>query len=136
MEQSKIIDMLETYQNIIWIFSEFLYAWFDIFASLSDLFIWFGQLDCFFLQRERCFVMGLIIRCSILVTERDMTCTCIIAIKDKKMGFIHINWVDFVYNMSSCLRRYSVLYELNTLDTCWITVDVWSNSSRCRQESV
>ena len=32
--------------------------------------------------------------------------------------------------------RYSVLYELNTLDACWIAVDVWSNSSRCRQESV
>ena len=26
-------------------------------------------------------------------------------------------------------------YELNTLDACWIAVDVWSNSSRCRQES-
>ena len=27
-------------------------------------------------------------------------------------------------------------YELNTLDACWIAVDVWSNSTRCRQESV
>ena len=27
-------------------------------------------------------------------------------------------------------------YELNTLDACWIAVDVWGNSSRCRQESV
>ena len=27
-------------------------------------------------------------------------------------------------------------YELNTLDACWIVVDVWSSSSRCRQESV
>ena len=27
-------------------------------------------------------------------------------------------------------------YELNTLDACWIAVDMWSNSSRCRQESV
>ena len=26
--------------------------------------------------------------------------------------------------------------ELNTLDACWIAVDVWSNSSICRQESV
>ena len=38
--------------------------------------------------------------------------------------------------MSSCLKRYSILYELNTLDACWIAVDVWSNSSRCRQVSV
>ena len=27
-------------------------------------------------------------------------------------------------------------YELNTLDACWIAFNVWSNSSRCRQESV
>ena len=27
-------------------------------------------------------------------------------------------------------------YELNTMDACWIEVDVWSNSSRCMQESV
>ena len=27
-------------------------------------------------------------------------------------------------------------YELNTLDACWIAVNVWTNSSRCRQESV
>ena len=38
--------------------------------------------------------------------------------------------------MSSYLMRYSVLYELNTLDACWIAVDVWSNSSRCRIISV
>ena len=36
--------------------------------------------------------------------------------------------------MSSFSKHYSVL--LNTLDACWITVDGWSNSSRCRQESV
>ena len=60
---------------------------------------------------------------------------CMIAIQGKKMGFIH-TWVYLVYTMSSCLRRYFVLYELNTLDACWIAVDVWSNSSRCRQESV
>ena len=61
---------------------------------------------------------------------------CIIAIKGKTMGFIHIDWIYFVYIMSSCLRRYSILYELNTLDAYWIAVDGWGNSSRCRQESV
>ena len=38
-----------------------------------------------------------------------------------------------LYIMSSCLRRYSVRHELNTLDACWIAFDVWSNSSRCRK---
>ena len=60
----------------------------------------------------------------------DKTRICIVAIKGKMMGFIHIARLYFVYIMSSCLRRYSVLYELNTLDACWMAVDVWSNS-RC-----
>ena len=39
--------------------------------------------------------------------------------------------------MSLFLLHYSVfIHELNTLDGCWIAVDVWINSSRCRQESV
>ena len=80
--------------------------------------------------------MGSILRCSIQVTEKGMPYICIVVIKDKKMGFIHIDWVYFVYIMSSFLRRYSVLDELNTLDAYWIAVDVWGNSSRCRQESV
>ena len=61
---------------------------------------------------------------------------CIVAVEDKKMGFISYCMSLSHYIMSSFLMRYSVLYELNTLDACWIAVDVWSNSSRCRQESV
>ena len=40
---------------------------------------------------------------------------------------------------TSCHRSYYLTlfpHELNTLDACWIAVDVWYNSSRCRQESV
>ena len=28
--------------------------------------------------------------------------------------------------MSSFLMCYSILHELNTLDACWVAVDVWS----------
>ena len=58
------------------------------------------------------------------VTEGDKTHISIVPVKGKMRWFIHINWVDFVYNMSSCLRRYSVFHELNTLDACWTAVDV------------
>ena len=61
---------------------------------------------------------------------------CIVAIEDKNMGFISYCMSLSLYIMSSLLMCYSVLYELNTLDACWIAVDVWSNSCRCRQESV
>ena len=50
------------------------------------------------------------------------------------MGYLSYCMNLFLYIMSSCLRRYSVL--LNTLDAWLIAVDEWSNSSRCRQESV
>ena len=71
----------------------------------------------------------------IAVAEGEKTRICVIAIKGKTIGFIHIDWVYFVYIMSSCLRRYSIFYELSTIDACWIAVDSWSTSSRCRQES-
>ena len=52
------------------------------------------------------------------------------------MGVLSYSMNLSLYIMSYFLMRYSVLYELNTLDACWIAVDVWSSSSRCRQESV
>ena len=50
------------------------------------------------------------------------------------MGFLSYCMNLSLDIMSSCLRRYSVL--LNTLDACWIAVDEWSNSSRCRIVSI
>ena len=40
----------------------------------------------------------------------------IVAIEDKKMGFSSYCLSLFLYIMSSYLKRYSVLHELNTLD--------------------
>ena len=57
---------------------------------------------------------------------------CIVAFEDKMMGFISYFLSLSLYIMLSCLMRYSILYELNNLDACWIAVHVWSNSSRCR----
>jgi hypothetical protein len=41
---------------------------------------------------------------------------CIVATKGKTTGFNHIAWFYSIYIMSSCLKRYSVLHELNTID--------------------
>ena len=41
---------------------------------------------------------------------------CIVAIEDKKMGFISYCLSLSLYVISSFLMRYSVLYGLNTLD--------------------
>ena len=42
---------------------------------------------------------------------------CIVAVEDKKMGFISYCMSLSLYIMSFCLMRYSILYELNTLDS-------------------
>ena len=42
---------------------------------------------------------------------------CIVSIEDNKMGFISYCLSLSLYIMSSCLMCYSVLCELNTLDT-------------------
>ena len=63
-------------------------------------------------------------------------CIVLLPSRIKRWGFTSYCLSLFLYIMSSYLRRYSVLYELNTLYACWMAVDVWSNSSRCRQESV
>ena len=60
--------------------------------------------------------MGSILRCLFPVTEGDMKHICIVAIKGKKMGFSSYCLSLSLYIMSSYLRRYSVLYELNTLE--------------------
>ena len=63
---------------------------------------------------------------------------CIVAIEDKKMGFISYCMSLSLYIMSSFIMCYSVLYELNTLDAgrsrsmCGvIVVDVGRSRSTC-----
>ena len=53
----------------------------------------------------------------------------------KRWGYIIL--LDFIpLHHVIFLNALLCSYELNTLDACWIAVDVWSNSSRRRQESV
>ena len=80
--------------------------------------------------------MGSIVRCSFPVTEGAARHVLIIAIKDNKDG-VCIILLEFVpLHHDILLKALLCSYELNTQDACWIAVDVWSNSSRCRQESV
>ena len=78
--------------------------------------------------------MGSILRCSIPVIERDMTRICIVAIKDKRQDLFIL--LEFSSLHHVILLKALLCLILNTLDACWIAVDGWSNSSRCRQESV
>ena len=59
---------------------------------------------------------------------------CIVAIKKDGVYIILLEFIPLHHVILPNALLCS--YELNTLDACWIAVDVWSNSSRCRQESV
>ena len=61
---------------------------------------------------------------------------CVVAIKDKKMGVFFILHESIPLHHVFLLKALLCFLELNTLDACWIAVDEWSNSSRCRHESV
>ena len=96
----------------------------------------FGQLDLFILQWEEVPGSGFDLTVLDPSDRKGTDMYCIVAIEDKKMGFISYCMSLSLYIMSSSLKHYSVSYKLNTLDACWIAVDVWSNSSRCRIVSV
>ena len=53
----------------------------------------------------------------------------------KRWGLYHIAWVIPLHH-AILPNALLCSYELNTLDACWIAVDVWSNRSRCRIVSV
>ena len=124
---------LEYYLNLLWILICMIWylcksLWtIDLVWPIRLVFLAMGEVLSFGFNLAMIYIQ---------VTKRDKTRICIVDIKDKTMGFIHIAWLYFVYIMSSFFRSYSVLYELNTLHACWIAFDVWSNSSRCRKESV
>ena len=53
----------------------------------------------------------------------------------KRWGLYHMHEFIPLHNVI-LLKALLCSYELNTLDACWIAVDVRSNSSRCRIVSV
>ena len=62
---------------------------------------------------------------------------CIVLLPSRIKDGVYIIFLEFI-PLHHVIFPNALLYsyELNTLDACWIAVDVWSNSSRCRQESV
>ena len=56
----------------------------------------------------------------------------VVAIKGNKMGFYRRYEIVHLHHVI-LLKALLSSFGLNTLDACWIAVDVWSNSSRCRK---
>ena len=102
---------------------------------LSDIWVLFGQLDLFILQREEVLSDGFDLTVLDPSDRRGIDTYVLLLLRITR-------WVLFLYEYivsTSCHRSYCItlfFHELNTLDACWISVDVGSNSSRCRQESV
>ena len=100
-----------------------------------DIWVLFGQLDVFILQCEEVLYGGFDLTVLDPSDRRGTDTYVSLLLRITRWGiFLH----ELILS-TSCQRSYCItpfLHELNTLDACWIVADVWSNSSRCRQESV
>ena len=115
-----------------------LYTWLLIASYFfSDIWVLFGQLDLFILQWEEVLCSGF----DLMVldpSDRRGTDTYVSLLLRITRWDLYAA-IDKRISSTSCHRYYCItpfLHELNTLDACWIAVDVWSSSSRCKQESV
>src|SRR6187399_193242 len=120
----------------IWFFFVLFMCAHNILASLFELLVWFGLLNLLFLQWEKCLALGSILRCPFPMTvgaARHVLYCCHRGLKDG----VYITMFEFIpLHHVILLKALLRSYELNTRDACWIAVDVWSNSSRCRIVSV
>ena len=119
----------------IWIFSEFFYVWLSYLCKSLRIISLVWPTRLIFLAMGEVLSFGFNLAVLDPSDKKGTDTYCIVAIEDKKMGFI-----SYCMNLSLyiiiLLKALLCFHELNTLDACWIAVDVWSNSSRCRQESV
>ena len=119
--------------NLIWVSSDLSYAWFHILVILFELWVLFGQLDLWFLQWEKCLVLGSYRAVTSPSNRRGSEARLmLLTSRVKRWGFHH--WFEIIpLHHVILLKALLCSYGLNTLDACWIAVDVWSNSSRCRK---
>ena len=78
----------------------------------SDIWVLYRQLDLFILQWEEVLCSGFDLTVLDPSDRKGNDTYCIVAIEDKKMGFISYCLSLSLYIMSSSLMRYSVLVNL------------------------
>ena len=122
-----------------WKLFEVLWSLICIIAySLAFLFWYLGfvwQLDLFILQWEEVLCDGSDLTVLDPSDWRGTDTYVSLLLRITRWGlFLHKYILSTSCHPSYCITPF--FHELNTLDACWIAVDVWSNSSRCRQESV
>ena len=93
----------------------------------SDIWVLFGQLDLLILQWEEVLCSGFILTVLDPSDRRGTDTYVSLPLRITRWGlFLH----KYIFS-TSCHHSYCItlfLHELNTLDACWIAVDVWSNS--------
>ena len=121
----------EKYLNLLWI----LWCMIELSLQVSSNYRFGLATRLIFLVMGEVFSFGFNLAVS-LPSDRRGSKACIVLLPSRitRWGFYHIAWI---YPSTSCHLAYGVtLFLFNTLDACWIAVDEWSNSSRCRIVSV
>ena len=127
-----ISSIYEYYLSLLW---TLLCMIFIALYFFSGTLVWFCQLDWFFLQWEEVLCDGFDLAVLNLSDRRRSDTHVSLPLRIKRLGlFLHEYILSTSCHHSYCITPFS--HELNTLDACWIVVDVWSNSSRCRIVSV
>ena len=122
--------------NNIWIFSEFFYVWLSYLCKSLRIISLVWPTRLIFLAMGEVLSFGFNLAVS-LPSDRKGCKARIVLLPSRITRWFFIILHEFIpLHHVILLKALLCSYELNTLDACWIAVDVWSNSSRCRQESV
>ena len=121
----------EYYLVLLWIF--ICMIWYLCKSHQTIDLVWPTRLV--FLATGKCLALGSILRCSILVTVGETTPIVLLPSRIKNGVYIILHEFIPLHHVI-LLNALLYSYELNNLDACWIVVDVWSNSSRCRIISI
>ena len=124
-----IYDQLihEYYLNLLWIL--ICMIWYLCKSLRIISLVWPTRL--IFLAMGEVLSLGSILRCSIPVTVGETTRIVLLPSRIKRWVYIILHEFIPLHHVI-LLKALLCSLELNTLDACWIAVDVWSNSSRCR----
>ena len=111
-----------------------MYDWLSLQVSSNYPFFWPTRL--IFLVMGEVLSFGFNLAVSFASDSRGRKARIVLLPSRIKNG-VYIILLEFIpLHHVILLKALLCSFELNILDACWIAVDVWSNSSRCRIVSV
>ena len=120
----------------IWFFSEFFYVWLSYLCKSFRIISLVWPTRLIFLAMGEVLSFGFSLAVSFPSDSRGSKAG-IVLLPSRITRWVFIILHEFIpLHHVILLKALLCFHELNTLDACWIAVDEWSNSSRCRIVSI